>query len=155
VAQIGCLAYALRMVDVPSGDGDLQRQVDELAQRVSGNRADIDALSKRADDANHRADDANHRADASEARAEVDREMIAELQADGIVSQEHAAQMEEALRSSRKIGAAIGVIMASRQLDEEQAFAVLKAASQNSNRKMRDIADELVSTKGVSDSRSS
>jgi len=143
------------MVDVPSGDGDLQRQVDELAQRVSGNRADIDALSKRADDANHRADDANHRADASEARAEVDREMIAELQADGIVSQEHAAQMEEALRSSRKIGAAIGVIMASRQLDEEQAFAVLKAASQNSNRKMRDIADELVSTKGVSDSRSS
>jgi hypothetical protein len=143
------------MVDVPPGDGDLQRQIDELTQRVLGNRADIDALSRRADDANHRADDAKHRADASEARAEVDREMIAELQADGIVSQEHAAQMEEALRSSRKIGAAIGVIMTSRQLDEEQAFAVLKAASQNSNRKMRDIADELVSTMGVSDSRSS
>lgn len=61
--------------------------------------------------------------------------MIADLQRDGVLSQAHADQMDEALNSSRVIGAAIGMIMASRDLSEPAAFQVLRTASQNSNRK--------------------
>jgi AmiR/NasT family two-component response regulator len=49
--------------------------------------------------------------------------MIADLQADGVLSHDHAEQMELALRSSRTIGAAIGIIMASRDVGEDEAFA--------------------------------
>ncbi len=70
----------------------------------------------------------------------IDREMIAELHRDGVVSRQHAEQMEEALRSSRTIG----LIMGSRQVSDTEAFEVLKLASQNSNRKLRELAAELV-----------
>jgi len=52
--------------------------------------------------------------------------------------------MEQALRSSRTIGAAMGMLMASRQVGEKGAFDILRMASQQSNRKLREIADELV-----------
>jgi len=84
------------------------------------------------------------RVDEQEARALVDREMIAELQADGVLSREHAEHMERALRSSRVIGASIGILMESRHLSEDEAFATLSQTSQNSNRKLRDIAELIV-----------
>ena len=124
-------------------DSELQRQVDELREQVTLNRADIDALGVRADEA-------GHRADALEARADLDRKLIAELQADGLVSAAHAEQLEEALRSSRKIGAAIGIIMANRRVTETGAFAILVSASQNTNCKLRLIAEEVVETGDVS-----
>ena len=130
---------------------DLQAQIDAIVQQMTSNRSDIGALSDRADasearaDASEvRADAAETRADVSEAQAQVDRDMIAELQRDGVLSREHAAQMEEALKSSRVIGAAIGMIMASRGLSEAAAFEVLQTASQHSNRKLREIAADLV-----------
>jgi hypothetical protein len=132
------------MGDRPGGHGDLQRQIDDLSTRLDGNRADIDALTARADATDTRSDVADQRMRAIEAASAVDREMIVELQAAGVVSQEHAAQMEVAQRSSRTIGAAIGMIMASRQVGDDEAFAILKGASQNSNRKLRDIAEDLV-----------
>ncbi|HET7415173.1 MAG TPA: ANTAR domain-containing protein [Arthrobacter sp.] len=52
--------------------------------------------------------------------------------------------MEQALTSSRTIGAAIGLLMGSRNIDQDKAFAVLKQASQDSNRKLRELAAELV-----------
>ena len=129
--------------DQAKNGSELQRQMDELRQRVAVNRADIDSLQTRAD--------ANHlRIDKLEERADVDERLIAELQADGLVSAQHAAQMEEALRSSRKIGVAIGIIMARRSIDEVEAFRVLVAASQSSNRKLRVIAHEVVETGDVS-----
>lgn len=113
---------------------DLQEQIDALVRQIKTNRADIDALQRRAD--------------ASETQATIDRDMIAELQRDGVLSQEHAAQMQEALKSSREIGAAIGLIMASRQVSEPDAFEILRMASQDSNRKVRDLAAELVASSG-------
>lgn len=121
---------------------DLQEQIDALVRQVKDNRGDIDALQSRADAA-------ELRADALETQALIDRDMIAELQRDGLVSQEHAKQMEEALKSSRTIGAAIGVIMGTRQVSEEEAFKILQTASQNSNRKLRDLAAELVASSGA------
>lgn len=54
--------------------------------------------------------------------------------------------LEKALDSSRTIGAACGILMSQHHLTEEQAFAVLKTYSQNSNRKLRDVADDVVHT---------
>jgi len=140
----------------PESDSEFQRQMDELRERVATDRADIDALQARAEDANHRAEASEARADESdrridelEARADIDRKMIAELQADGLLSREHAAHLEQALRSSRKIGAAIGIVMANRKLTETDAFGLLVKASQQTNRKLRALAEEVVHTGDV------
>jgi hypothetical protein len=139
------------MATDPGPSADLQSQINDLVRQVTTNRSSIDALVRRADASEHRADAsevradaAETRADALEARAQVDRDMIADLQRDGVPTQQHAAQMDEALKSSRTIGAAIGIIMASRRLGEAEAFEVLRAVSQNSNRKLRDLAADLV-----------
>lgn len=65
-----------------------------------------------------------------------------------MLSQAHVADLEAALRSSRTIGAAIGILMASREVDEEAAFIILRRASSHSNRKLRDIAADLVDAAG-------
>jgi hypothetical protein len=123
---------------------DWQAQIDDLARRVTADRGDLDALGARMDKADARADDI-------EARVEIDREMIAELHDEGLLSREHIAQLERALKSSRTIGAAIGIIMASRNVGEEEAFTVLKRVSQDSNRKLRDLAHDLVASSDRTD----
>lgn len=57
---------------------------------------------------------------------------------------QRADQLQEGLASNREIGAAIGILMATRQLSAEQAFTVLSQASQRLNRKLRDIAAGIV-----------
>jgi hypothetical protein len=123
----------------PASTDDLQAQIDALARRVTTNRSDIDALTSRADQADARADQI-------EANSQVDRDLIAELQRDGLLTMEHAAQLEEALKSSRVIGAAIGVVMASRGVSDAEAFAILKQASNDSNRKLRELAADLLAS---------
>lgn len=56
------------------------------------------------------------------------------------------AHLESALASNRRISMAIGILMATRKITEEQAFDLLSRASQSSNRKVRDVADEVVLT---------
>jgi hypothetical protein len=129
---------------------DLQRQMDALREQVIHNRADIDAHQVRADASDVRADASEARADASEARADIDREMIAALQSDGLVSQRHAANVQEALRTSRRIGAAVGIVMANRALSEEADFEVLRRASQTANVKLRLVAEEVIYSGDVS-----
>jgi AmiR/NasT family two-component response regulator len=51
-----------------------------------------------------------------------------------------------ALETSRQIGTAIGILMASRDLAEDEAFELMIAASNASHRKLRDIADRIVGT---------
>lgn len=119
----------------------LQSQIDELARRLD--RADAERHSL------------TERAAAADARAHLDREMIVDLQAAGVVSGQQTRDLEEALKSSRTIGAAIGILMGSRGLDADQALAVLKQASQTSNRKLREIAAEMVEAAGAPDPPSS
>ncbi|MCF6376262.1 ANTAR domain-containing protein [Nocardioides KLBMP 9356] len=123
---------------------DLQRQIDELVQIMKRNRADIDGLTERADRAELRADAAQERADDLEARSMIDRELIAALQADGVLHQQHVAELQAALTSSRTIGAALGILMASRNITQEEALVVLKETSQRTNTKLRDLAQTLV-----------
>ena len=63
-----------------------------------------------------------------------------------MLANDRARNMEQALESNREIGVAIGVLMHEHRLSRDQAFDVLRAASQDSNRKLRDIAQDVVDT---------
>lgn len=54
--------------------------------------------------------------------------------------------LQGAIDSSRRIGAAIGIVMAAMKITEDEAFDVLIKISQRQNRKLRFIADDIVLT---------
>ena len=55
-------------------------------------------------------------------------------------------QLQQAMHSNRRIGMAIGVLMATEQLTEDQALSVLRKVSQRQNIKLRDLAEMVVTT---------
>ena len=57
---------------------------------------------------------------------------------------EQARNMRLAMESRAVIEQAKGVLMAQRHVDAEQAFEILREASQRYNRKLRDIAAGIV-----------
>jgi len=59
---------------------------------------------------------------------------------------QHVEQLEEALRSSREVALAMGVLMGRGGVTEEEAFAALKRASQYLNLKLREVAVRVVET---------
>jgi hypothetical protein len=61
-------------------------------------------------------------------------------------AEDHAANLETALESNRDIGAAVGVLMAHHQVTQQDAFTLLRVASQSLHRKLRDVATEVVET---------
>lgn len=63
--------------------------------------------------------------------------------------QQHRAQLSRALHTNREIGAAIGVLMSVQRITRWQAFHLLRQASQNSHRKLADLATEVVDTGGL------
>ena len=66
-----------------------------------------------------------------------------------MLNQEHVAELQAALVSSRTIGAAIGILMANRQVGQEDALTILKETSQRTNTKLRDLAETLVANAEV------
>ena len=61
----------------------------------------------------------------------------------------HAAlieQLRSSLISRAVIDQALGIIMAREHCNQDRAFAILRSASQNSNRKLRDIAAAVVTS---------
>lgn len=62
------------------------------------------------------------------------------------ISCDKVANLERALATSREIGTAIGVLMTSAKLTREQAFGRLRVASQESNRRLSEVAAEVVDT---------
>ena len=56
------------------------------------------------------------------------------------------AQLQHALASNRTIGVAIGILVERYQLTPEAAFAFLSRHSQRTNRKVYDLAEELIAT---------
>lgn len=59
---------------------------------------------------------------------------------------ERVDQLEEALRSSREIGIAIGVLMNRGKIAQDEAFDRLRRSSQHLHRKLREIAADVVET---------
>ena len=76
-----------------------------------------------------------------------------------VLSQQLASRevghLGKALISNREIGVAIGILMSQRRFTREEAFDVLRVASQNSNRKLADIAVEVADTGALSIDHSS
>jgi len=59
---------------------------------------------------------------------------------------EQISGLEQAVASNRSIGMAIGILMAIRRIGQDEAFDLLRTVSQRTNRKLREIADEVVHT---------
>ena len=57
-------------------------------------------------------------------------------------------QLREALAGRSVIDQAIGIVMGQQRCDADTAFQVLRTASQNRNRKLRDVARDIVTTIG-------
>lgn len=57
-----------------------------------------------------------------------------------------AINLMQALESNREIGVAMGILMQRHRITREQAFDVLRVASQNSNRKLSAVAGEVADT---------
>ena len=68
------------------------------------------------------------------------------LAAQSIVNARKVENLQKALISNREIGTAMGVLMSRHNVTREQAFDLLRIASQNSNRKLRDVAVDVAET---------
>lgn len=62
---------------------------------------------------------------------------------------EHADNLNTALKTSRQISAAIGILMALHRVTEKQAFDLLREASQHLHIKLRDVASAVLETGAV------
>jgi hypothetical protein len=87
-----------------------------------------------------------------EAFDEVDETILALVATHGALAISSAHQRRRAdgvtaaLQSNRDIGAAMGVLMARLLVTREQAFDLMRIASQRTNRKLRDIAADVLET---------
>src|SRR5207237_571496 len=69
-----------------------------------------------------------------------------DVQAELAAAEERNRQLLEALASRTVLGQATGIIMERYDVDSDHAFALLVRASSRSNRKLREIALQLVAT---------
>lgn len=60
--------------------------------------------------------------------------------------QDKVDNLERALHTSRQIGVAMGILMAMHKVTEEQAFGLLRIASQSTHRKLAELAVEVAQT---------
>ena len=148
-----CLFASHNRVMSGENPADEARRYEDLTARVTANEAKIAALQSDAEEAASRADKAEARAIADgdrietlEGRAEVDAVVIAELKEQGLVNGEKVANLTAALETARTIGAAIGIVMMDHSVSEPEAFQILRRASMDSNRKLRDLAGDVVLT---------
>jgi GAF domain-containing protein len=64
-----------------------------------------------------------------------------------IASARHEASMNQAVDARKLVGQAMGILMERYDLDGDRAFEVLKRYSQHNNRKLRDVAQQLIDTR--------
>jgi hypothetical protein len=110
--------------------------------------SDLRTFQQRAEEVRGRAEAA--RASAREAVARADEVMRSLTTVPAGPRKDHAALVEElaglreAMASRATIEQAKGIIMGSLGVDAERAFAVLVQQSQHQNRKLREVAEDLV-----------
>ncbi|GAA2032459.1 hypothetical protein GCM10009740_23190 [Terrabacter terrae] len=91
----------------------------------------------------------NAKADTFDVDARARAALVADYTAiaiEGAMVEERADNLEAALANSRVIGTAIGVLVERHRITPAQAFEMLRSASQNANRKLAVVAEELVRT---------
>ena len=75
-----------------------------------------------------------------------ERDLLVECQGELKVAEAELENLRAALVSARRIGAAIGILMGTRQLTDDDAFGALSRASQRQNRKLRLVAEDVIRT---------
>jgi transcriptional regulator with GAF, ATPase, and Fis domain len=63
-----------------------------------------------------------------------------------VIAREKSVNLQRALASNREIGMAMGVLMTTHKLTRDQAFDLLRIASQGTHRKLADVAREVADT---------
>ena len=104
---------------------DMQEKIDELQDR---HFADQELIGK------------------LEEQQQVDQDLIAHLEAEGVLDQVKIANLETALITARRIGAAMGILMARQHVTDQRAFQLLRDVSQATHRKLRDVAEDVILT---------
>jgi AmiR/NasT family two-component response regulator len=123
--------------------GRITRRIIFMRQIVQATRAELDEHV----DASERRGDTDRRIISDlEVQASVDHAVIERLQAEEVVDRLVVERLRYALSECRRLGLAIGIVMASRSVGEDEAFAILDTASQHTNRKLREVADDAVRT---------
>jgi GAF domain-containing protein len=61
-------------------------------------------------------------------------------------AEERARNLEIALKTSREIGVAMGIVMNASKVTRDQAFDLLRIASQHTHRKLADVATDVAET---------
>ena len=64
-----------------------------------------------------------------------------------VATARHEETMAQAVDARKLVGQAMGILMERLDLDGDQAFAILKRYSQDTNTKLRDVAQQLVDTR--------
>jgi GAF domain-containing protein len=64
-----------------------------------------------------------------------------------VASARHEATMAQAVDARKLVGQAMGILMERFDVDGDRAFAILKRYSQDTNTKLRDVAQRLVDTR--------
>ena len=75
---------------------------------------------------------------------------FASVAVSGALERESSTQLRVALDTNRTIGAAVGILMATHRITQEDAFDMLSTASQRVNRRLRDLASDIVAKTGRS-----
>jgi hypothetical protein len=76
----------------------------------------------------------------------TDAETVAQLRHELAEAHDKIDNLERALASSRRIGAALGILMYRHKVTIDQAFELLRVASQVTHRKLRDVAEDVLAT---------
>lgn len=69
-----------------------------------------------------------------------------ECEAELDLAREKIANLEAALVTARRIGTAVGIVMATYKVTDSEAFTMLAACSQSQHRKPREVAQDVVDT---------
>ncbi len=64
---------------------------------------------------------------------------------------EQVRSLQEALQSNRRIGVAVGIVMSELRITESAAFEALRRLSMDRNRKLRDVAEDVIDTGALPD----
>jgi len=62
---------------------------------------------------------------------------------------DEVSQLKGALHSNRRIGMAMGLVMGQLGVADDEAFDALRRISQNTNRKLRDVADDVITQRRI------
>lgn len=64
-----------------------------------------------------------------------------------LASARHEAELAQAIDARKLVGQAMGILMERFDIDADRAFAVLRRYSQDTNTKLRDVAQQLIDTR--------